>query len=44
MSRLPTQFLNLTHAKSWDRLKTRKGGLGNKQVVRKALGLAKIRH
>ena len=27
--------------KSWDRPKTRKGGLGNKQVARKALGLAK---
>ena len=30
------------HAKSWDRSKTRKGGLGNTQVVRKALGLVKI--
>ena len=28
--------------KSWDRPKTRKGGLGKKQVVRKALGLGKI--
>ena len=28
--------------KTWDRPKTQKGGLGKKQVVRKALGLGKI--
>ena len=30
------------HTKSLDRSKTRKGGLGKKKVVRKALGLGKI--